>query len=56
MEYEIKMTGSGTAEEIAKALYNLAKDISSSVGSDNEANEIEGTYEDYTLCTEITSI
>lgn len=55
MEYEIKTTGSGTLAEIVKALRYLANLLEDSIGSDSEVQEVEGVYEDYTLCTEIHS-
>lgn len=43
MNYEIRLSGSGTLEEIKQALLNLANSING-----------EGEYEDATLFTEIT--
>jgi hypothetical protein len=56
MEYEIKTTGSGTLEEIVKALRSLTKTFEDYLGSETDVQDVEGVYEDYTLCTEIYSI
>ena len=53
MEYEIKVTGSSTIEQLINALRYLAGNIELSLYN---GCEVEGTYEDFTLCTEITSI
>lgn len=49
-EYEISITGSGTAEQIAEALHQVANEIQST-------NEIEsGEWEDPILMTEINEL
>lgn len=51
MEFEIKITGSGTPEEIAKALVELAKTIRTDISNGNDLDGAE--YEDQTLMTVI---
>lgn len=47
--FEIKITGSGTKNQIEIALLTLVQDLQF-----KEVDEIATTYEDPTLCTEIT--
>ena len=48
--FELRIHGSGTHKEIVKALTLLLNSIDDGIG------DIEGTYEDGILCTEITEI
>jgi hypothetical protein len=45
--FEIKITGSGTKNQIEIALLELVRDLQGKT-------KLEGIYEDPTLCTEIT--
>ena len=55
MNYEIKITGGGTAKEIADALKQIAENIQ--VAIDNNQEEIidGASWEDPTLMTEINA-
>lgn len=47
--FEIKITGSGTKNQIEIALLELVRDL-----QDREVEYTEGTYEDPIICAEIT--
>ena len=47
--FEIKISGSGTKNQIECALISLVNDLQG-----REEREIYGTYEDPIICTEIT--
>ena len=47
-QFEIKITGSGTKNQIEIALLELVRDIQT-----REEDEIYGVYEDPIICTEI---
>ena len=50
MNFEIKITGEGNLAEIANALFVLADEIDNS----DPSEIIKRTYEDETLCCELT--
>lgn len=54
MNYEIKITGSGTAKQIAAALRDIAKNIQSAADGNHEEQLLDGAeWEDPTLMTTI---
>ena len=54
MNYEIKISGSGTAKQIAAALRDIARNIQEASDGNNEIAELDGAnWEDPTLMTEI---
>jgi hypothetical protein len=54
MNYHIKITGSGTAEELLKALRDVVANIEEAKRGEHETAMLDGaTWEDATLCTEI---
>lgn len=56
MNYKIKISGSGTAEELAKALRDIADGIEEAKRGEHETAALDGaTWEDKTLCTEINA-
>lgn len=56
MNYKIKISGSGTAEELAKALRDIADGIEEAKIGEHETAALDGaTWEDKTLCTEINA-
>lgn len=57
MNFEIKITGSGTAQEIIDALRGVADSIMEQTRSEHETAVLDGArWEDPTLMTEIDAI
>ncbi len=56
MNYEIKITGSGTAKEIAEALKAVVKNLESATNGKHETALLDGAeWEDATLVTTINA-
>jgi hypothetical protein len=56
MNYEIKITGSGTAKQIEMALRQIARQIQDAADNNKEEEELsDAKWEDSTLMTEISA-